>query len=317
MAQEINLGGTIYISSKRAAEITGYTQDYVGQLARGGNILAQRVSGLWYVVEESLRNYKVKADEFKPTPPAPIRRESHMDSTVSFDGMDYVSAQRAAELTGYHPDYVGQLARNGKVLSRQVGNRWFVNREEVVEHKRHNDALLAAVQADSVGLMKEEQVNPEPPQSLHYSYLSNDGENATQLPSLDGEQESVRYQSDIFDTVVDDAINEIPIRVIKPHTVAQEPQPEARFRKSIVKYRGTRLVTLAIITAVVAATVIAVGYLYTFKRSVYVSSYVAITTTIQSSVARLPLEKVISMIVIPDSIQAVLSNEIYFRRDSF
>ena len=83
MAQEIDLGGTIYVSSKRAAEITGYTQDYIGQLARAGSITAQRVSGLWYVVEESLRNYKSKADEFKPTPPPPHTRTDHQLESVS------------------------------------------------------------------------------------------------------------------------------------------------------------------------------------------------------------------------------------------
>ena len=69
MAQEINLGGTIYISSKYAAEKTGYTQDYIGQLARGGSIEAKRVSGMWYILEESLRAYKEKADQFVPVPP--------------------------------------------------------------------------------------------------------------------------------------------------------------------------------------------------------------------------------------------------------
>ena len=108
MAQDIDLGGTIYISSKRAAEITGYTQDYIGQLARGGSIAAQRVSGLWYVVEESLKNYKTKADEFKPEPPKGFTSSVDLESAVSFDGKDYVSAQRAAKITGYPQEYVGQ-----------------------------------------------------------------------------------------------------------------------------------------------------------------------------------------------------------------
>ena len=136
MANEIDLGGTIYVSSKRAAEITGYTQDYVGQLARGGQILAQRISGLWYVVEQSLRDYKAKADEFRPEPPKPVHPMQDVETTVSFDGKDYISAQRGAKITGYHQDYVGQLARSGKILSRQIGNRWYVDREGLAEHKK-------------------------------------------------------------------------------------------------------------------------------------------------------------------------------------
>jgi excisionase family DNA binding protein len=52
---ELNLKGKKYISSKRASEITGYTKDYVGQLARGGKISAERVGRAWYIDEEALR----------------------------------------------------------------------------------------------------------------------------------------------------------------------------------------------------------------------------------------------------------------------
>ena len=46
MAEEVVLEGREYISSKRASEITQYSQDYIGQLARGGVIDAKRVGGL-------------------------------------------------------------------------------------------------------------------------------------------------------------------------------------------------------------------------------------------------------------------------------
>lgn len=52
---ELNLKGKKYISSKRAHEITGYTKDYVGQLARGGKIPAERVGRAWYIDEDALR----------------------------------------------------------------------------------------------------------------------------------------------------------------------------------------------------------------------------------------------------------------------
>lgn len=162
MAQEIDLGGTIYISSKHAAEKTGYTQDYIGQLARGGAIEAKRVSGMWYILEESLRSYKEKADQFVPTPPQGFQPAIESETSVSFDGKDYISANRAAKITRYNQDYVGQLARSGAILSRQVGNRWYVDRESLLTHKKEKDDLLAAVQVQSVGLAKPESVMPEP-----------------------------------------------------------------------------------------------------------------------------------------------------------
>ncbi|OGG53676.1 hypothetical protein A3H16_00655 [Candidatus Kaiserbacteria bacterium RIFCSPLOWO2_12_FULL_53_8] len=153
MSDEISLDGKEYISSKRASELSSYAQDYIGQLARGGHIDARRVGGLWYVLMESLRVYKNKADEYKPQQP---ERKETIDpvSLITFDGKDYISASRASEITGYHKDYVGQLARTGAILSRQVGNRWYIEREGVLAHKAEKDRLLGAVQAQSVGLAR-------------------------------------------------------------------------------------------------------------------------------------------------------------------
>jgi hypothetical protein len=51
---ELEIQGKKYISSKRAAELTGYAKDYVGQLARGGKIPGTRVGRAWYVQEAAL-----------------------------------------------------------------------------------------------------------------------------------------------------------------------------------------------------------------------------------------------------------------------
>src|SRR3989338_8215899 len=153
MGDEIEIEGVKYISSKRASGLSGYAQDYIGQLARKGLIHAQRIGGLWYVSFPSLESYKAQAETYKPQPPKRIQA-SDPDSLISFDGKDHVSAARAAEITGYHQDYVGQLARSGTVLSRQVGNRWYVEREAILKHKREKDRILAAVQTESVGLAR-------------------------------------------------------------------------------------------------------------------------------------------------------------------
>lgn len=199
MAQEIDLGGTIYISSKHAAEKTGYTQDYIGQLARGGSIEAKRVSGMWYILEESLRAYKEKADQFIPTPPEGFTKSPGAEVAVSFDGKDYISASRAAKLTGYNQDYVGQLARGEVILSRQVGNRWYVDRESILKHKAEKDALLAAVQVESVGLAKPEDLAPIEAEAAprdesapveeevtHFSYVKE--EEAPLIPAFETEE---------------------------------------------------------------------------------------------------------------------------------
>lgn len=54
---EIEIGGDIYISSKRAAELTGYAKDYIGQLARSNKIKATRVGRAWYVSKNAIHEH--------------------------------------------------------------------------------------------------------------------------------------------------------------------------------------------------------------------------------------------------------------------
>lgn len=151
MSDELFLNGKTYVSSKRAAELSEYAQDYIGQLSRGGLIDSQRVGGLWYVSMESLLDYKKNADDYKPVLPS-IAPQQDPQSLIFFDGKDYVSASRAAKITGYNQDYVGQLARKGAILSRQIGNRWYIERQGLLDHKKAKDAMLASVQREAVGL---------------------------------------------------------------------------------------------------------------------------------------------------------------------
>ena len=54
--------GQEFISTARASEVTGYTQDYVGQLARGGEVIARKVGRRWFVARQSLLNHKKEND---------------------------------------------------------------------------------------------------------------------------------------------------------------------------------------------------------------------------------------------------------------
>ena len=55
---EITIDDKIYISSKRAAGITGYAKDYVGQLCREGRVEARLIGRSWYVLEDSIRKHR-------------------------------------------------------------------------------------------------------------------------------------------------------------------------------------------------------------------------------------------------------------------
>lgn len=55
---ELIIGDQTYLSSKRAAKITGYAKDYIGQLCREGRVTAKLVGRSWYVLESSIRDHR-------------------------------------------------------------------------------------------------------------------------------------------------------------------------------------------------------------------------------------------------------------------
>ncbi|MDR3546805.1 MAG: hypothetical protein P4M11_00780 [Candidatus Pacebacteria bacterium] len=70
---EITLDEKTYVSSKRAAQITGYAKDYVGQLCREGRVEARLVGRNWYVLEASVREHRFGA--------APVKAEVEAENT--------------------------------------------------------------------------------------------------------------------------------------------------------------------------------------------------------------------------------------------
>lgn len=223
----MTIEGVDYISSKRAAEITGYAQDYVGQLARSGKIEARRVGGLWYVIAESILAHKKVADEFVPEPP--VRNQATIvpaedASLVNFDGKTYVSAARAAKLTSYHQDYIGQLARSGKILSKQVGRRWYVDLEALKMHKKEKDSLLAAVQSEAVGIRqgevsvqsRQEMKDLDQEVGLHYTYFKDSKPLLPIVPSVGTNPEKMVHNMVEFQAKNDEEGRPVPIRVLYP-----------------------------------------------------------------------------------------------------
>ncbi|MDB5238008.1 MAG: hypothetical protein JWM46_278 [Candidatus Kaiserbacteria bacterium] len=264
MADELFLEGKNYMSSKQAAVSTGYAQDYIGQLARGGLIDAQRVGGLWYVSLDSLNAYQKNAEQYKPMVPAP-KQASDIDSIVSFDGKDYISASRAAKLTSYNQDYIGQLARGGKILSRQIGNRWYIEREGLLAHKSQKDSMLAAVQSEAVGLMLPKPAESPMPSSPLFNYTADTRE---LMPKMDRKPDPVQ-----------DELREqynIPIRVVRtaPRLTTMTPQRPVAY---VAPKAKTSDITISrAIGAGVALTfviVLSYGFVTLKKQSTYTFNF--------------------------------------------
>jgi len=281
MSDEITFSGKTYVSSKRASKISGYAQDYIGQLARSGQIEAQRVGGLWYISMESLLGYRKEpvvtdavtsqlASEEQVS--VPLTASEDVESFISFDGKDYISAARASKLTGYNQDYVGQLARSGQILARQISNRWYVDREGIIKHKSDKDALLAAVQAESVGLQHAQPVQTpveaarvSPPQ---FAYFEDDSD----LMPLPKRSEDVSEPSIPRLYEPPPLANAIPIRLVKQSPPAQNVMERAaKFdppRGAMLSgFRGTGALVAAALTVVI---VISFGIVGLKSNSTYV-----------------------------------------------
>ena len=64
-----------YISSKRAAKITGYAKDYIGQLCREGRVPARLVGRNWYVLETAIQDHRFGNPEQEVEQKEPLKYE--------------------------------------------------------------------------------------------------------------------------------------------------------------------------------------------------------------------------------------------------
>jgi hypothetical protein len=259
MSDAVLLEGKEYVSAKRAADETGYARDYIGQLARKGLIGAQRVGGLWYVSLDSLKGYQANAAAYEPVIP-PAQQGSDPDAIVSFDGKDYISASRAAKLSGYTQDYVGQLARAGKVLSRQIGNRWYVEKDGLLSHKSQKDSLLAAVQREAVGLpvpqssatARQEAYTP------YYSYLSERDKDL--MPALRDASPTPVHQISRTTTISPQALSSRSV-------IDMRVPPQSRRTKTSVRTSGKTMDRAVKVLAVLTFVIVLSYGLTTLKNS--------------------------------------------------
>jgi hypothetical protein len=86
---ELTLGGKIYVSSKRAAEITGYAKDYIGQLCREGRVQAQLVGRNWYILESAIREHRFGSQEPSETSEHEVKT-SRSGSNMGWESPRYV-----------------------------------------------------------------------------------------------------------------------------------------------------------------------------------------------------------------------------------
>jgi len=88
---ELTIEGKNYISSKRAAALTGYAKDYVGQLCREGRVEARLVGRSWYVYEPSIRKHRFEGQGVDQQVSSPENIEVSEDKSSEKANIEAVS----------------------------------------------------------------------------------------------------------------------------------------------------------------------------------------------------------------------------------
>ena len=80
--EEILIEEKKYVSSKRAAKITGYAKDYIGQLCREGRVPARLVGRGWYVLESAIQDHRFgkETEPKESVTPAPSTHDISSDT---------------------------------------------------------------------------------------------------------------------------------------------------------------------------------------------------------------------------------------------
>lgn len=60
---------------------------------------------------------------------------------IIIDGMEYVSVEEAAEVTGYSEQYIRRLLRQNRINAVKKGPMWWIDLESLKVYKREMDVL--------------------------------------------------------------------------------------------------------------------------------------------------------------------------------
>ncbi|OGC95471.1 hypothetical protein A2590_00080 [Candidatus Adlerbacteria bacterium RIFOXYD1_FULL_48_8] len=82
---------------------------------------------------------------------------------LEISGKRYISAKRIAKENRYHPDYVGQLIRAGRISGTKVGRAWYVDEVSFAEYLgKERGAFGSPIQKPEVVTESAQNLPPEP-----------------------------------------------------------------------------------------------------------------------------------------------------------
>lgn len=267
---ELTLDGKTYVSSRRAAEITGYAKDYVGQLCREGHVEARLVGRNWYVLESSIREHRFGEKE-KPRNP----KLSPIGAAMTWDSPRYetevavhiapISEKAAAASEDASP--VPETAPRITILSdmQSAWQEWFTKKED---RKKEEEPFEEEMQPLEVALEGEitpedAQIDLEEPEISQETVEEKEQEPLEAVPiritSIREDNSEEEFEEESYmpsyssQEVVDMRDAEVP------ESEAEEPVGQIRASRKASRARNIVLQSVFIGAALVSVAIAAVG----------------------------------------------------------
>ncbi len=235
-----------YVSSKRAAKITGYAKDYVGQLCREGRVPARLVGRSWYVLESALQDHRFGSHGIVPSE---IKKETPPNQRSTWEAPRY-EAVSVDVLPRIHSHQEPEQNRK-EVPDEEGKDKEVLNDRRDAEPPLHDtwQTLFGSNPPSLSSDSSEEQTAEEP----LYEEESNDAEEGeTYVP--------IRA---IHQSPLEEPIERIEARMQAYEPFAQERQPKAKGSPR-ASFLVVRIISLFAMLVSISIVLLGSGYLDTF-----------------------------------------------------
>lgn len=158
-----------YISSKRAAKMTGYAKDYIGQLCREGRVPARLVGRSWYVLETAIQDHRFGNKEVINAEDMHFEHEHKEDtSSVMFRSPSRYESSPVEELPSINrlqDDTISSDKTENNDFSQRLQDSWSAWFDHIQDIKEPQEAIIE----DATPVLleelehseKEEEIAPE------------------------------------------------------------------------------------------------------------------------------------------------------------
>lgn len=160
---ELTIGDKTYVSTKKAAKLTGYAKDYVGQLSREGKVEARLVGRNWYVLESSILAHRfgenaqeVSEDEktdIEPQSAKHVEKYDWISPTYTHEPAQTLPEIKRVETSAAEPispEAKPPMKESSISAMQDAWKEWFESRKETSTEELNEEDAPFEVEADGV-----------------------------------------------------------------------------------------------------------------------------------------------------------------------